>query len=78
MEGTSIAKEFVELDLGDGVLDGVDIEFGEMSFQQTLDYVNMPFKVRTWKNNGPLKYSCLEREEESPWTNCASTICNVW
>ena len=66
MEGTSIAKEFVELYLGDGVLDGVHIEFGEMSFQRTLGYVNMPFKVRMCKKYGHLKYSCLEREEEEP------------
>ena len=43
LDKTSMAKIFVEMNLGDGLLEGIDIQVGNCSYCQDIDNVKIPF-----------------------------------
>ena len=37
-------RSLVDMDLGNGLLNGLDIEVCDPSYKEALDYINIPFK----------------------------------
>ena len=44
MDGSLNGRSLVDMDLGNGLLKGLDIELCDPSYKEALDYINIPFK----------------------------------
>ena len=56
-------KLHVELNLGVGLPNAMDIEIRRRSYNKKLDYLKFPFRCYIWKIYGPLKRACLKENE---------------
>ncbi|KAH9311377.1 hypothetical protein KI387_026412 [Taxus chinensis] len=52
------AHIYVEIDLTKGLLDHINLKFGNFQHSQVLDYENMAFRCRSYRNPGHLQASC--------------------